>query len=774
MLKTLPLAIKLLWREWLAGEWYIVFFALLLAMTAIIATHFYTDRLMRGLDQQSAIALGGDLVISSPSPLPKTWKEKAITQHLRVAEVWSYPSVVSAKNQLQLVNLQAVSTTYPLIGNHAIRLDHDTIWVESRLLSLLQIKINDTVVIGAANFRVEKILTADSDMLNTGWTISPRVLMRLDDVAATRTVLPGSRVDYRLLLVGDKNQLRQFRLWIAPQLQPGQLLLDRDNQQSTLKTILQQTDNYLQLILLVCVTISGVAIGFSMQYYLRRHYNHVALWRCFGASKQQIVKIFLWQLFIISLVAGTIAVFFGIIVQQVFANLFKHFFQFPLPEVSRGPIILGLITSIFLLFLFSFPVINQLPQTSPLNIWRDKIVVHSRKTSILLFFSWGIIFLFFYWLMNFSQLAFYFISLLLISVAVLYGLSLLMLALLRFISNNTEGTIRQGLSQLIHQPKNFSLQFIGFNVILILLMVFSLIKTDLIKQWQQSLPRLTPNYFAFNIAPTDVDHLTYFLKQQRISIAGIYPMVRGRLIELNNNPILTSVPKDALSNNALHRELNLSWMWQFPADNKIVAGIPWTLQDEGKSLVSVENKLAATLGLQLGDELTFQVGDQKIHATITNFRTLNWSSFHPNFFMIFPPGLFNQLPTTYITSFHLSSKQTDLLNQLVHLFPNITVVDVANLLKQLQDVIATVTTAMQYLFLFGLGTGILIFVACLIASMDERYQTYYLWRVLGAGKKYIRKSIIAEFACLMTVILFTTISVGFLLTFFLENNVFTR
>lgn len=771
MLKTLPLATKLLWREWRASEWFVVSFALLLAITAITSIHFYTDRVIRGLDQQSSKFLGGDLVISSSSRISATWLQKADSLRLKTAEVWSYPSVISTKSQLQLVNLQAVSTHYPLLGEASLRPQMNTIWVEPRLLPLLSLHLNDEIVIGSAHLRIAKILSADIDTLNTGWSIAPRILMSLENVPATHTVLPGSRIDYRLLITGDKKNIETFRQWVALQLNAGQRLLDSNSQPFFLQTTLIKAENYLQLVLLVCLVMSGVTIALSVRQYLRRHYSHVALWRCLGMKKSQIMLIFFWQLMIVALVSGTIAVTISYFSQQIFANLFEKFLQFTLPSAGFAPVCLGFFTSIFILFAFAYPVLIELPQISPLYIWRNEID-NSLRSKLYFAISMCCISLFVFWFMNFSLLTLYVVISLMGSVAFLYGLSLILLFLLRRILIYTQGSIRRGLSQLTHHPQNVALQFVGFNLIIILLITLGLAKNRLIQDWQQSLPTKTPNYFAINIAPTDLINLRQFFLEKSVSIAGLYPMVRGRLITLNDKPILTSVPESALNNNALHRELNLSWMWKFPDDNKIVSGPSWTMNIEAKPLVSVESKLANDLHLKIGDKLSFQIGDKTLSAIIYNFRTVEWSSFHPNFFMIFPPGLLTGFPATYITSFHLGKNQTNFLNQLVQQFPNITIIDVASLLQQMQDLLGKVILAIQYLFLFALGAGVLIFVTCLQASLDERRLTYSLLRVLGASNKYIYKSILIEFVFLGMMIALTSIAVSFLMVFLLESYLF--
>jgi putative ABC transport system permease protein len=770
MPNTFRLAIRFLWREWRAGEWLVVVIALLCAITATTAIHFYTDRLNRGLSLQSAKFLGGDLVVSSPEPIPETWRQYAAGLQLKTSEVWSYPSVVTAGDKLQLVNLQAVADNYPLIGA-GLRPDINTVWVEPRLLPLLGIALSAPIKLGDATFQVTRLLTPDIDLLNTGWAIAPRLMMRLQDVPATKTVVTGSRIDYRLLIVGDTPKLVKFRQWIQPQLTNSQHLLDATTQQATLHKVLQRAQDYMQLVLLGCLLMSGVAIALSIQQYMRRHYSQVALWRCLGGKQTQLRAIIFWQLTVVAVVTGMIAVGLGFLAQSVLATLFKNFLQFPLPAAGVTPVIMGLCSSILLLFAFALPAIWELPRTSPLTIWQNTSGRAYRKNSYLLF-AFMVIAIFIYYCMDFSLLTLYFLAILLLGTALLYVISLLWLSLVRRMLFYTGGAVRRGLSQLVQYADSVSLQFVGFNLILIALIVLGCLRNYLITDWRQTLPAGTPNYFAFNIGPTDLDTLKNFFARQQIHVAGIYPMIRGRLIALDTKPIMQSVPVAAQGNNALHRELNLSFMWDYPADNKIVSGNAFRQQDAGKALVSVEAKLANDLNLHLGQQLTFQIGAQQVTATIANFRSLDWTSFHPNFFMIFPPGLLHDYPLTYITSFHLDSSQMSVLNQLVELMPNLTVIDVAALLQQMQELIAKVTLAMQYLFLFALGDGVLIFLTCLQASMDERRQTYRLLRVLGASRQYLQNSLAVEFTSLSIVILFSATSMAFLIVFLLEKYFF--
>jgi len=424
-----------------------------------------------------------------------------------------------------------------------------------------------------------------------------------------------------------------------------------------------------------------------------------------------------------------------------------------------------------LLFAFALPAMYQLPAISPTYIWRNETRVNVVHNDLFTVVFVVLVLFFVYWVTGFSQLTLYFLSCMIVSVAVLYLLSSFFLWLLRQSLKFTDGAVRRGISQLVQYPFSFSLQFIGFNLIIISLIVLGAVRNNIMTDWYQSLSARTPNYFAINIAPEDVDKLNQVFAQFKVPVQGIYPMVRGRLTELNGKAIMSAVPADQLGHNALHRELNLSWMWQFPSDNKIVSGSTWTAQDTGKALVSVENKLGHDLGFHLGDQLTFQIGAQNVSAVISNFRSVEWGSFHPNFFMIFPPGFLQQMPTTYITSFHLDASQTDVLNRVVQMFPNITIIDVASLLLQMQELVGKIMLAMEYLFGFALCVGVLIFIVCLQASMGERRKTYRLLRILGAGNFYIRKSVMVEFGWLVVFLLLSSVVFGRLVAYIIEQYI---
>lgn len=750
MLNLLRLAWRLFLREWMTGGWLIIFFSLLLAVTATSGFHLYTNRLTKGLEQQSTKLLGGDLVISSSMPIPQRWKSYVENLGLNSAEVWSYPSVINTKNKIQFVNLQAVSSNYPLLGN-PLELKPHAVLVEPRILNLLSLTLNSMVGIGAANFKIENILPSDLDLLNTGWLIAPRVLINIDDVPQTKTVLPGSRVDYRMLITGETQKMLQLKKWLKPQLSPSQRLIDINDQNFSFQNTLSQAKNYIELVLLLCLLMSGIAIALSVRQFLERHYAYVALWRALGANNLQITFIFIFQLAMLGIVTGVLGLILGFILQESFVAILKSIFRFSLPLPDIWPFLLGFSTSLFLLFTYAYPIIGQLPKVSPLYLWRKEVTINSLQKNIYLIIALGILIAYIYWSMNFSLLALFFLTTIIVSVAFLQFFILIILYILKQSLRFTTGIYRRGLSNLLQHPESSTIQIIAITFIVMSALILNIIKNDLVFQWEASVPKNSPNFFAFNIAKEDLESMHQFFINKKLIQLNIYPMVRGRLIQLNGKPIMENIPVESRQHNALHRELNLSAMLDYPADNKIVQGDKWSAHDKAKHLISIEQKLAQDLNLKIGDQLTFNVENELLTGAISNIRSVNWSSFHPNFYVIFPPDVIDKFSLTYITSFHLLPEQIGILNQLVEIFPSITIINVADILNEVQALLLNITESLKFLFIFVIGAAILIFITTIITTMDERKKTHTLLYILGASKYYIRGSTLYEFGILIVV-----------------------
>ena len=755
------LSLKLLRRNWRSGELSILLAALVLAVTALTAIYFYTDRIGRGLEQQAVQLLGGDLVIKTPNPQPKTWLQQTQKLQLRTVQRYLFPSMVVANQQLQLASIKAVNSNYPLYGNITINKTSQTqavavnaipapgnVWVDSRLLTLLNIKLGSDVTIGAAKFKVNAVINTMPDTETNWLNIAPTVLMNVADLAKTQIIQPGSRVSYELLIAGNEEKIKQFKTWLQPQLTPEQKIFDVKNNQFVLKNNLQKADSYLTLANMICVLLSGLAIVITAQRYVRRRYDTTALLRCLGIVQKQIIYIYAYQLFIIGLIGSIIGCFLGYLFQLGFALIFTDWLKFSLPAAHLSSALTGLMFGFTMLLGFALSPFLSLQQITALRILRCDLKVPTSNN----LWVYGLIICAVYivlWQQTANhQLALWLLSGISFTAAILYSCANGLIKLLRMLGSSGGINWRYGIANLARYSRTSTVQLVAFGLVIMVLLLITLIRNDLLNTWQENLPKNTPNYFVINIQPVEVTQVEKLLAAYQIKSTGIYPMVRGRLTELNGIAIQQAVPPEARNHNALNRELNLSWASLLPKENKITQGQWWIAQDEGKPIVSLENKLAEELGIKLGDKLSFQIGEQKITAIVVSLRSLEWSSFQPNFYIIFPTGVINHLPTTYITSFYVDIKHRQVINELTHLFPGTTIIDVASILEQVRDMIDKIALAIEYLLLFTLLAGIVVLYAVLHANRDERLQQMALLRTLGANQNQLKIMVLAEFITL--------------------------
>lgn len=760
-MNSIKLAVKFLLREWRSGELYILIAALIIAVAALSSISFYTDRVSRALDNQATELLGGNLVINSQTPISQQWLTQAKLSHLNNSEIIYFPTVVVAGQQLQLVDVKAVTNSYPLVGqlrastniNQAGQVintipSSGTIWVDPRLLSLLSVTIGSQITIGVQPFTISHILTYEPDIQSNVFTIAPRVLINQADVAKTQVVQPGSRITYSLLLTGSDTDLQNYKKWLTPQLTPHQRLLGIKEGRPQLQNTLQRAENYMHLAVIICVVLAGVAIGVTSRRYAQRHAQTVALLRCMGLTQGQILSIYIWQFILLGILGSIIGCVIGYFAQLLLANIFVGWFNIQLPAIVWSSAFIAIITGLCVLLGFTLAPLIQLKSITPMRILSREL--YPLPTSSLLTYAGAIAVIggFLLWHTSnwqFTLLLLYGIA---FTVLVLYWAGFSLLRLTNLLAPSVGITWRYGITNLVRRSKSSIIQLIAFGLVIMTALLLIILRTNLIQTWQQQIPANAPNYFAINIAPEQVPAINQLLQQQHIISSGIYPMVRGRLITLNNKPIKQAVPSNEINNEALNRELNLSWTMQLPSDNHIVQGSWWSTNEINKPLVSMEVNLANELGIKQGDLLGFQVGDQQFQAKVFSLRTLRWDSFHPNFYMIFPPGVINKLPATYITSFYLSPAQKTVLLSLVKQFPSVTIIDIAELLSQTRHIIASITQAIEYILGFTLLSGLAILYASLQVSLEERLHESALMRALGASRKQIRLILATEFISL--------------------------
>jgi len=753
------LALRFLWRDSRSGELTILILALIIAVTSSTAIALFSDRLQRTMTNQTAEFLAADLVIASPTPVPADWLAKAMQLNLAQARTAEFSSVLIEHDELLLAGIKAVSSAYPLRGflkttttdYSTETITHDgpeqgTAWLEKRILSALKLKLGDPLTVGEKRLTISNIITYEPDKKGDFYSFSPRVMINEADLQATGVVQPGSHVHYFFQFSGEAKALTEFKLWLKPQLNPSQRIMDIHEDRPELGSALERAERYLGLSSIVVILISGVAIAMATRRYTERHFNATALLRCLGCKQNEILWLYSSQFIVLGVLASSIGCLLGWFAQGVLFHLLRGL----LPQQVASPgllaVFFGFIIGMVVLLGFALPPLLRLKQVSPLRVLRRELEPLPSSAWLIYGLSIGIIGLLIWKYTDDIKMT---VTILGVGLMTILALGLMvngMLILTRTLLPSMSLTWRFGLQGLLRNNRASVGQILAFSITLVAMILSFTVRTDLIDNWQAQLPDNAPNHFALNIFPGQQANFQLELQQQQISGSQFYPVIKGRLVEINHTPVQQIVSKDTQGENATHRELSLTWTKELPEENKIVAGNWWNHQQTG--LVSVEQKLADSLKIKLGDLLTFTVGSQQIKAMVTNIRELRWDTMKPNFYMIFSPGTLDAYPSTFITSFYLPEAKKNVLNTLVKKYPGTTILEVDLILQQFKTILIQLTQAINYLLYFALMAGFTVLFAAVYATLDNRIYEGALMRTLGANRSLLRKTHIIEFSIL--------------------------
>ena len=753
------LALRLLWRDSRSGELTILILALIIAVTSSTAIALFSDRLQRTMTLQAAEFLAADLVIAGPAPIPVEWLAKAMQLNLAGARTVEFSSVLMEHDELLLAAIKAVSAAYPLRGVLKTTTDdyaaetvtghgpeQGTAWVEKRILSALKLNIGDTVTVGEKPLTITKIITYEPDKKGDFYSFSPRLMMNEADLSATGIVQPGSHVHYYFQFSGDARALTEFKEWLKPQLNPSQRLMDIHEDRPELGSALNRAERYLGLSSILVILIAGVAIAMATRRYTERHFDAGALLRCLGLKQHEILWLYGSQFIVLGLAASAIGCLLGWFAQ---AGLF-YLLRALLPQHVAAPglwaVFFGLIIGMAVLLAFALPPLLRLKQVSPLRVLRRELeplpasawLIYGLATVIIGLLLWK-------YTDDLKMTA----TLLGAGLAALPALGLLVYGLLSLIRKALPSmplVWRFGLQGLLRNSRATVGQILAFSITLVAMVLSFTVRTDLIHDWQAQLPDNAPNHFALNIFPGQQAAFQQELQQQQIGGSRFYPVVRGRLVAINQTPVQKRVSKDTQGDSATHRELGLTWTQDLPDDNKLVAGSWWSVQQPG--LVSVEQKLADSLNIMPGDYLTFTVGSQQVNAMVASIRELRWDTMKPNFYMVFSPGTLDAYPYTFVTSFYVPETQKNVLNTLVKKYPGTTILEVDLILQQVKTLLTQLTQAINYLLYFALMAGFTVLFAAVYATLDNRIYEGALMRTLGAHRSLLRAAHIIEFSAL--------------------------
>ncbi|WP_166261180.1 ABC transporter permease [Marinobacter salicampi] len=747
-------------RDWRERDVRVVLAALIIAVATVATIALFANQLQHTLVSSASSFLAADRQLEAENgrPVPTEWRAEARSRGLQTARMVQFSTMVFGGEQFQLVSVKAVDDDYPLRGEIEFQPALGAprtmtsggpapgeVWLNPRLLKLLEVEVGDTIDVGERTLEVSGLLIREPDGGFNMTALAPRIMMHHEDVAATGVIQDGSRVEYVNLFAGDEPALERFYSWLEPRLEPGHEWESiRDGE--ALSESLARAERFLLLGGSLAVLLAAVAVAVASRQYAIGQRDTVALLKTLGVSSRAIGKLYLSRLAL----WGLVGIIGGLVVALplfwMLANLVSEALDRAVDiHFDVSALTPAVLTAVVSLFAFAYPPIRRLRDVPAMRVlrsqpgeagtraWLDVLIaviavfglvyLYAREVSLVLALLGGL-------------------------AALMGTLALLGWGLVSSLKHMSGGgnAWRLALIGLYRHRRASMSQIAVFAMTLMLATTLILVRSSLLADWQAQLPESTPNHFLINIAPEAVDDVRAFLEARDLPLDTLYPMVRGRLTEINDQPVRQAVSKDAKVN-ALNRELNLTWMDDLPADNRIVDG-QWFEEDQTQG-VSIESELADKLGVKVGDTLTFTIGSDQVSEPITSIRTVQWDSMKPNFYMAFPPGGgLEGMPATWITSFYLEGDEKSDLNSFARQFPTISVLELDHIIERIQSIVKQVAQAIEAILALILAAALVVMAAVVSATLQDRQREGALLRTLGGRRSLLVRSTMLEFALL--------------------------
>jgi len=756
---------RTLWRDLRSGELRLLIVAVTLAVAALSAVGFFADRLQGGLQRDARQLLGGDAVLVSDNPPPASFMAQARTRGLQTALTVTFPTMGRATDAqggaAKLVALKVVEPGYPLRGSLKVATQPTDVgqatrdipapgeaWVDAPLLDALGLRVGDALLLGDSQFRVARIIVIEPDRGGGFMSFAPRVMVNQQDLAATALVQPASRLTYRLAVAGDARPVAAYVAWAEAEVKKpetrGLRLESLESGRPEMRQTLERANKFLNLVALLSALLSAVAVGLAARGFAANHLDDCAMLRVLGQSQRTIAWSYAFEFALVGLFASALGVAIGFGVHYAFVALLAGLVDATLPAATLWPVVFGLGMGLTLLCAFGLPPVLQLAQVPPLRVIRRDM--GNLKPTSAAALGLGVL--------GFAALllaASSDVQLGLIAVGG-FGAAVLVFAALSWVAvkllrqSVNEATAPRWLvlatRQISARPAYAVVQVSALAVGLLALMLLVLLRTDLVDSWRKATPPDAPNRFIINVMPEQNEPFQKAMRDGGVRQYDWYPMIRGRLVAINDKPVSPDNYQEDRAKRLVDREFNLSNSAQRPPHNALVAG-KWT--DEEQGAISVEEGIAKTLGLKLGDSLRFDMGGLQTDAKITSLRKVDWGSMHANFFVIYPVSSLPDVPVTYMTAFR-APDTPGFDNTLVRAFPNVTNVDLSTALAQVQRVLDQVIRAVEFLFGFTLAAGLVVLFAAVTATREERAREYAIMRALGAPATLLRQVQRAELA----------------------------
>ncbi len=777
---TMPLDLKLLWRDWRGGQLGLIVWSLVLAVAVVTAVSLLADRVERGLNEQISAFLAADMAVRSGLEIDSSYQEKANELTMQTARTATFVSMLFSSNPDSQANhlaaIKAVQPAYPLRGQlELVNSIEDTavefsesgppvgeVWVEPRLLTILDIEVGDSLDVGYSTFTITKLIANEPDRGGGFSSAAARVMMNFADLEGTQLIRPGSRINYRLLLAGSDTANQQYLDWFN-QLDTGESHLQShvrletaENEEEQLGSALQRGRSFLLLSGTIGVLLAGLAMALASHRYASRLIDQVALVKAWGQSARRIRQSQFIRLSALTLIATSLGLFFGWLAHWFLLEVAREFFGADLPEPSLRPWLVSAATGVVCVLGFALPALWHLPAIEPLRVLRRDIPDSLMSQGARLSFGIGALLLLAFWYSGSIVIALLFLGCMFALFAVSGLFALQFLRLVRGMGNWRGSYVRLGLANLWRRRGQTMVQLIGFSTTLLLLLVVTGLRTNLISEWQAQLPEDTPTHFVFNVADQDLAEVQATLDASGVSQSTWYPMVRGRVVAINDK-ILT--PEELAKSDGLAREVNFTQTAELPVENVVTAGTWWGENyDENSAMLSMEQDVAEEIGVELGDELQISVGGIPFTATLTSIRTVNWQSMTPNFYIIFSPGTLDRFspnwlsgvldPTAKERGESVVQRESEFVTTMVKQFPTAVVLQLGDIIERIRSVIDKVTRGLEMILLLVLACGALVLFAAIAVSFDERLRENAILRTLGSSQKVVFGALAVEFATL--------------------------
>jgi putative ABC transport system permease protein len=758
----LKLGWRLLRRDIASGEVRVLLAALVLAVCAVTSVGFVTDRAKRALDLEANRLLGGDAVLRSDQPVGEAPRALARSLGLDSTETLAFPSMVRVGDALKLSDIRALGAGYPLRGRFQLAQQPDarpeaasdipargTLWLTRAGAQALGARVGDTVHVGATALRLAALVVAEPDAALDYFNVAPRVFLNLDDLAATGLVQIGSRISHRFIVAGERDAVDAWVRRAGGALERGQRMETIADARPEIRSALERADRFLGLAALVSVVLAGIAVAMAARRHAQHHLDGCAVMRCLGAPQRTILAIHGGELVWVGLASVLVGVLLGWLIQWLIGHSLARMLGMAIPPAGWMPALEGLAVGFSVLVAFALPPLLALRRVPAVRVLRRDIGGFETSAVVSAVAGIGGLAALLWWKAGSATLGAVVLGGIAATLAVLAVLAFGLVLLVRRLRRRLRGPWRYGLANVGRRARASVVQVSALGLGLMAILLLTLVRTDLIGRWQDSLPPDAPNRFLINIQPDQVDAVRERLLAGGVADPELVPMVRARLRARNGEPLTggTYADRSERAQRLAEREFNLSWAESLrERDNTVTGGRFWAAEHRGEPEFSVEENLAATLGWRIGDRIEFDLAGTALVGRISNVRRVDWESFRPNFFVLVTPGALAGIPASHIGAIHVPPGSGALTDDLVREFPNLSVIDIEAVLAQVRATADQVAGAVEYVFYFTLLAGVLVLLAAVSATQDERLLEGGVMRAFGASRRQLRLAHLSEFA----------------------------